>query len=366
VGPGGVGKTTIAAALGVLGARAGRRTLVCTIDPAPRLADALGIPQLGDEPIALSASAAEALDTHPGTLLAARLDIERTFARLVEAQVSVDETRRRIFVNPIYRQITTALTGSQEYAAMLALAELAGRLDSKHDLVVVDTPPTAHALDFLDAPRRLAAAIESPVVKWFARPPAASGSLSWRRLRAGPALLLRRLGKLVGSHFLDDIGAFLLDFREVLDGFLDRARSVETRLRQPDVGFLVALSPDATTTGEALSFAGQLASAGLPLRGFVANRVLPAPGLTDARDIRGRLEGLATLGGVEAATLDAASAALAETAAYVNGLARAQRIELARLTREAPEVHVTTLPMLPRDVATLASLRAIADKLAAA
>src|SRR6185295_10560839 len=175
-GPGGVGKTTTAAAVGIIAARMGRRTLVSTIDPAPRLADALGLGNLSAEPRPLPEETARPLGIEaPGALFAARLDTARAFRRLVEDQVPQAEMRERIFANPIYRQITSTLTGSQEYAATLALHEL--ERSGEYDLIVLDTPPTAHALDFLEAPKRIAAAISSPAVQWFARPPASSSFL---------------------------------------------------------------------------------------------------------------------------------------------------------------------------------------------
>ena len=262
-GPGGVGKTTTAAAVGIIAARLGRRTLVSTIDPAPRLADALGLGNLSAEPRALPEETARALGINgPGALFAARLDTARAFRRLVEDQVKEPQMQERIFANPIYRQITSTLTGSQEYAATLALHEL--ERQNEYDLIVLDTPPTAHALDFLEAPRRIANAISSPAVQWFARPPVTSSFLSWQRLRAGPALAVRRLGKFVGSRFLDDLGAFLLDFRDVLSGFLERAHAVEALLRRPDVGFLLVLSPDVPAVSEALYFTSRLRAAHIP------------------------------------------------------------------------------------------------------
>ena len=285
VGPGGVGKTTTAAALGATAARLGRKTLVCTIDPAPRLADALGVGGLGPEPRPVPAEACRLLgipEEGAGRLFAVRLDTARAFARLVDEQVADPEMRRRIFDNAIYRQVTTSLTGSQEYAATLALYELAR--EGSYDLIVLDTPPTANALDFLDAPKRIAAAVSSPALSWFARPPEASGlkRLSFRRLRAGGAIVLRRLAKLVGSRFLDDVGAFLTDFQQVLGGFLERAKAVDLLLRAPDTAFLLVLVPAVAAVDEALYFHGKLRDAGVPLSAFIANRVQPAPGITDA------------------------------------------------------------------------------------
>ena len=358
-GPGGVGKTTTAAALGILAARRGRRTLVSTIDPAPRLADALGLGNLSAEPRALPEESARALGIEgKGALFAARLDTARAFRRLVEDQVAEPEMRERIFANPIYRQITSTLTGSQEYAATLALHEL--ERSGQYDLIVLDTPPTAHALDFLEAPRRIANAISSPALQWFARPPASSSVLSWQRLRAGPALVVRRLGKFVGSRFLDDLGAFLLDFREVLAGFLERAQAVETLLRRSDVGFLLVLSPDVPAVSEALYFSSRLRAAHIPLCGFIANRVLTPPGLIDEAAVRSKL---VRLPGLPAAQVNVAAHELAQVSAYLERLARAQRREIERLAHDAPGIDITTVPLLTHDVSNLESLKRVGDHL---
>jgi anion-transporting ArsA/GET3 family ATPase len=361
-GPGGVGKTTTAAALGLIAARHGRRTLVSTIDPAPRLADALGIANLSAEARPLPPETARAFGIGgSGALFAARLDTARAFRRLVEDQVPDQEMRGRIFANPIYRQMTSTLTGSQEYAATLALHEV--ERSGQYDLIVLDTPPTAHALDFLDAPRRIAEAAASPALQWFARPSEESGLFSWQRLRAGPALVLRRLGKFVGSRFLDDLGAFLLDFRQVLDGFLQRAKSVEALLRRPDVGFLLVLSPEVPAVNEALYFSARLRAAGIPLCGFIANRVLAAPGITDAATLRARLAPLPALAELDPATVATAADELGALARYLGRLAAAQRREIARLAHDAPGIDITSVPLLMRDVSNLESLRLVCEHL---
>lgn len=363
-GPGGVGKTTTAAAVAVRAARLGRRTLVCTIDPAPRLADALGVPALGAEPRPLSVSASTALGIDaPDHLHAVRLDTERAFAGLVEEKVADAEMKRRIFANPIYRQVTTTLTGSQEYAATLALFDLhrAGR----YDVIVLDTPPTANALEFLEAPRRISEAVSSPAVQWFARPPAEVGRFSLQRLRTGPALVLRRLGKFVGSQFLDDLGAFLLDFRDVLAGFLERARAIEALLRRPEVGFLLVLAPEVPAVNEALFFADRLRAAGIPLDGFIANRVVIRPGVVAPDDLRRRLAAAPALADVPAAELDQGAAELARAAEYLARLSEAQQREIARLAHHARGVAIARVPLLRHDVSNLESLRTIGDHLGA-
>jgi anion-transporting ArsA/GET3 family ATPase len=362
-GPGGVGKTTTSAALGVLGARMGRKTLVCTIDPAPRLADALGLPSLGAEPTSLSAAARADLGMgDKGGLWAARLDTTRAFNQLVEEQVPDDGMRRRIFGNPIYRQITSTLTGSQEYAATLALYDLHRR--NEYDLIVLDTPPTTNALEFLDAPRRIGEAVSSPAIQWFARPPAGAGMFSLQRLRAGSALVLRQLGKLVGSQFLDDLGAFLVDFRVVLAGFLDRANAIETLLRTPEVAFLLVLAPEVPAVNEALFFRNRLHEARVALCGFIANRVLAAPGIVERDDLAARLSVLPSLAAMPRPAFDRATADLAATADYLQRAAESQERQIERLERASPDVPVTRIPLLSNEVSSLASLRTIVDHLA--
>ena len=362
VGPGGVGKTTTAAALGVLAARSGLRTLVCTIDPAPRLADALGVANLGAKPSPIAAATAAALGiASPDRLHAMRVDPSAAFAQLVNEQVADPELRRHIFGNPLYRSVTTNLTGSQEYAATLALYEI--RRDGAYDLIVLDTPPTANALEFLETPERLATAIASPAVQWFARPDPRERRFSLKRLGVGGAMVIRRAGRLMGSQFLDDLGAFLLDIREVLGGFLARAREIEAVLKQPDVGFVLVLTPAAAAVNEALYFARRLRETGSPLCCFLANRTLPEPGNHTDASLRASLLSLPSLCDLPKEELDLATAHLAHMAEFLGKIAHAQKQELERLSREAPGVEIATVPLLPHDVSSIDSLRAIADRL---
>jgi anion-transporting ArsA/GET3 family ATPase len=362
VGPGGVGKTTTAAALGVLSARSGRRTLVCTIDPAPRLADALGLPNLGPEPTAIAAETASSLGISSHDLLyAMRVDANAAFATLVNEQVPDPELRNHIFSNSLYRHVTTNLTGSHEYAATLALYEL--RRDGHYDLIVLDTPPTANALEFLETPRRLSEAIASPAVQWFARPDPKASRFSFKRLGMGGASIIRRAGKLMGSQFLDDLGAFLLDINQVLGGFLIRAREIEAVLKQPDVGFVLVMTPETAAINEALYFAKRLRESGSPLCCYIANRTLADPGPVSIEAIREGLSSLPELKGSAASELSEAASKVAHLAEYLTRIACAQRRELERLASESPGVEITTVPLLPHDVSSIDSLRAIADRL---
>jgi anion-transporting ArsA/GET3 family ATPase len=363
-GPGGVGKTTVAASIGALSARAHRRTLVATIDPAPRLADALGLPALGDAPTRLPPEANRMLGVPDGMLWAARIDTALAFRRLVESQVADPEMRRRIFDNAIYRQVTTTLTGSQEYASTLALYDFFH--SGAFDLIVLDTPPTANALDFLDAPRRIAEAVTSPAVSWFARSPqTGAGRFSLKRLRAGSALFISRIGRFVGSRFLDDLGIFLADFQGVLGGFLERAKAVEALLRHPQSGFLLVLAPELPAVNEALYFFERLTEAGLSLDAFVANRVLPAPGLAEAQDVRRHLAAAPALRSWPPEQLGSAADLLSHAALYLSRTARSQRRELDRLAQRAPSVPILQIPLFAHEASSLASLRAIGDRLGA-
>jgi anion-transporting ArsA/GET3 family ATPase len=359
VGPGGVGKTTTAAAFAALAARAGRKTLVSTIDPAPRLADALGV-HLSSDPTPVPEHVSHALGVAPGLLHVARLDTARAFAALVEEQIADPAMRRRIFENPIYRQITTTLTGSQEYAATLALYDIVRR--DTFDLVVLDTPPTANALDFLEAPHRIAEAISSPAIKWFVRPSAPS-RFSLQRLRAGSAVVLGRLAKFVGNRFLEDVAAFLTDFQVVLGGFLERAQSIDRLLRQPEVAFLLVLTPEAPAVDEAVYFATRLRAADIPLAAFVANRVHPRPGLVDPRAIADRLRARTELTDISSGDLDLVAENLARAAVDFEQVADAERGELERLLLMAPGIAVVQVPLFDHDVASLAALRAVGDHL---
>jgi len=362
-GPGGVGKTTTAAALGALAARLGKRTLVCTIDPAPRLADALGVGGLGPEPRPVPPAACRTLGIPEGDerLWAVRLDTARAFARLVDEQVTDAAMRRRIFENTIYRQITTSLTGSQEYAATLALYQLAR--ERRYDLIVLDTPPTANALDFLDAPKRIAAAVSSPALKWFARPP--GGGLSFQRLRMGGALVLRRLGKLVGSTFLEDLSAFLIDFQDVLSGFLTRAQAVDALLRSAEAAFLLVLAPVGAAVDEALYFHGRLQGAGVPVAGFVANRVLPAPGLTDAAALRQAIRAAPPFADLPDQVVEQGAARLALLGRDFQAIHATEARALERLAGRAPATPVIRIPLLDHDAYNLAELRVVGDSLLA-
>ena len=323
-GPGGVGKTTVAASLGALAARSGRRTLVATIDPAPRLADALGLSPWAPIPWRCPPPPAGRWASPRASLSAARIDPALSFRRLVEAKVGDPEMRRRIFTNPIYRQMTTALTGSQEYAATLALYDF--HTSGAYDLVVLDTPPTANALDFLDAPHRISEAVSSPVVSWFARSGEKAGRFSLRRLRLGrgadPAAAW------ASSSAAASWTIWARSWRTSRACWA--ASSIAPRPSRHccagrTSGFLLVLAPELPAVDEALYFHSRLRSAGFTLDAFVANRVLPSPGLVATEALRRELSALPGLAAWPPDQLEAALRGLGDTAAFLARTAEAQQ-----------------------------------------
>lgn len=272
VGTGGVGKTTLAASFALEGARAGRRTAVLTIDPARRLADALGVGALGNEPIEIPRERLAALGVPPaGRLFALMLDMKRTFDDLVTRFADSEESRRRILDNRIYQHVSDALAGSAEYSAMEKVYELSEREDL--DLIVVDTPPSQHALDFLDAPRRLVEFLDSRLVQMLLHPAFAAGRFGVRLFQKSTERVLRVIERVSGIAFLEDVSEFLLAFEGMSAGFRERAHRVQERLTGPQAGFVLAASPAAESARHALGLLGRLDAAGVPLAGVVVNRV---------------------------------------------------------------------------------------------
>jgi len=271
-GTGGVGKTTIAAALALQGARVGRRTLVLTVDPARRLADALGMK--GD--LAAPTRIPVPGDVAPGgELWAMMLDPKRTFDGLVERFASDAETRRRILHNHYYQKASESLSGSQEYMAMEKLLEVA--LDGDWDLVVLDTPPSRNALDFLEAPRRLLAVLEEGALKWLITPGFSAARAGLRLFGQGGARLFSFFERFTGGEVIAGISEFVTAFATLLDGFRGRAADVEKLLREPGSAFVMVASPSRLSLAEAVYFHDRLREAALPLGGFVINRIRPLP-----------------------------------------------------------------------------------------
>ncbi len=358
VGPGGVGKTTVAAAVALDRALAGARVLVCTIDPARRLANALGLSTLGNVESRVPEHKFTEAGLRPkGELFAMMLDVKRTWDDLVTRHAPDAARRERILRNRLYQQMSSALAGSQEYMAMEKLFELA--TDRDYDVIVLDTPPTAHALDFLEAPDRILDFLGNETARALLAPAAAAGKIGLRLAQLGGGYIAKTLARFTGQAVLADLGDFLQSFQGMYDGFKERAAAVHALFSRPEVGFVLVTSPSPVAIDEVLAFHERLHAESMPIAGLVANRVTP--------DLwpDGALPGAAAL----ARALGAAGAAdpglaerLARTLAEHQGLARAERQALERLFSavEAPSV---TVPRLETDVHDLAGLARLGERL---
>jgi anion-transporting ArsA/GET3 family ATPase len=340
-GPGGVGKTTAAASLAVLAARRGRRTVVATIDPAPRLVDALALASLGPIPSPVPVETARGLGVPPGMLAAARIDTQHAFATLVERHVPDPAARQRILTNNIYRQITTTLTGAQEYAAALALFDL--HAEGGFDTIVLDTPPSANAIEFFDAPARISGAVTSPLVNWLLSSHRPRRLFSLQRLSSGGGLVLRRLAKLVGSRFLADVGEFLSDFEPVLEGFAARTQAIDQLLHGADVAILGICAPESPSVDEAIDLSTALSSRGLAPQAFIANRVYPRPGLRDARGLEDYLQQQQVPGESNHTRVAHLIERLADDLELA---AQSQAREVGRLAQAAGQRQVVSVPLI--------------------
>jgi anion-transporting ArsA/GET3 family ATPase len=261
-GSGGAGKTTTSAAVALAGAQAGRNTCVVTIDPARRLADALGISELDNTPKRIPGD-------WPGGLSAVMLDAKGTFDDLVHRYSADSDQAERILSNRLYRNLTSALAGTQEYMAAEKLYELHESGD--FDLVVVDTPPTRNALDFLDAPGRLTHFLENRVFRLLLMPTKAS----LRALTVATNALLRTISRVAGSEIVDDAVAFFRAFEGMEEGFRDRAKRVGQLLEDEGTAFVLVAAPRRDSVDEAHFFADRLAEAHQPVAALVVNRLHP-------------------------------------------------------------------------------------------
>jgi len=352
VGSGGVGKTTTAAALALAAARRGKRTLVLTIDPAKRLANSLGLTALGHQVQEVPRELVrQGAPSDKGELHAMMLDQKMAFDEVVQRHAKDPAAVQRVLANPIYAQISGSLAGAQEYAAMAKLHDF--DRTGQWDLIVVDTPPTAHALDFLDAPRKLSEAIDSPAIEWFRKLQGGSGS-GWSIVGKTGAFVLKRLSKFVGSQFIDDMGVFFTEFNDILGGFKTRAEETFALLRQPRVGFVLVASPEAMAVREALFFHERLVTAKMPFVGFVVNKVHPA--LPISADVNAIAAALAAQPAVAALGLAGTTRTIAAQALYtahgeLETLAEADRSAIGKL-RDAGGTRavLVEVPLLRDDV----------------
>lgn len=362
-GSGGVGKTTSAAALGVLAARKGLKVQVMTIDPARRLAQAMGLDALGHDAQSVPLEA-------PGELSAMMLDSKRAFDRLVETHAPDTRVRDAIFANHYYQQLSTSLGGSRELVAMERVLEVAGA--GTHDLLIVDTPPSQHALDFLDAPERLVNLLDGSLTRMLMGPYGLAARAQFSLFRQSSAAALKFMERFTGVQMLADLSDFLLAFSSMFDGFKDRSHRVGALLRDEATAFLLVCSPEPASLQQVDQFAARLRQDRLRIAGLLANRVHPSPaGWQAALQSRTPLQEQPAFADTELAALAAASdpgfstvplperlaAAWQEAAA----LHQADHLALSALRDGALALHC--VPRLTHDLHSMADLEAFAGLL---
>ena len=365
-GTGGVGKTTASAVLALGAARAGRNAIVVTIDPAKRLADTLGLDAVGNTAHEIPrARWDEAGDARPGGRMSAlMLDTRSTFDELVRTYSKDAEQTGRILDNRFYRNIAGALSGTQEYMAMEKLHEL--HEVGGYDLIVVDTPPTRHALDFLDAPARLTRLLDNRVFRFLMMPPR---SAYLRAAGVAVQTFFRTVGRVVGTEVIDDVVAFFRAFEGMEQGFRDRAAAVTALLADDDTAFVLVTSPRRDAVDEAEFFATRLRESNLNVEALVVNRVHPTFG--EAGEMGGLRERGVELAGQWGSESDLATraardrlAARYENLASYESLGERERAQLAGVGRRIGAGAVVYVPSLAHDVVDFAALDAVAQYLA--
>jgi anion-transporting ArsA/GET3 family ATPase len=351
-GSGGVGKTTTAAALALRAAEQhGRRTVVLTIDPARRLAQALGLSELDNTPRQVKGTNGGS----GGELHAMMLDMKRTFDEVVLTHTD-PKRAEDIFANPFYQAMSSTFSGTQEYMAMEKLGQLRSR--DEWDLIVVDTPPSRSALDFLDAPARLARFLDGRMLRVFLAPARAGGRSMFSLVTASFGMFSRVLAKVLGGQLLSDLSGFVAALDSMFGGFRQRAEQTYRILQAPETAFFVVAAPEPDAIREAGYFAGRLAEERMPLHGLILNRVhgVAAGKLTAEQCLAAAAE---LERGGDRTTADALRVHAALTSQVERELAVA-----AVFTQEHPGVPVAPVPAQPADVHDLDGLRDIGGSLA--
>lgn len=348
-GSGGVGKTTTSAAIAAGMAARGRRVAVLTIDPAKRLADSLGLGELGNEERRVDPALFERAGSPDagGELWAAMLDAKATFDDVVARYAPDEEARQRILDNRIYREVSGTLAGSQEYMAMERLYEL--HESGRYDLLVLDTPPSRNALDFLDAPRRLVSFIEGRAIRLFLRPTGFGMRIAGRGFSVVTGLIRR----LTGLDLIEDLSEFFAATSGMIGGFRERAERVDRLLADERTSFLIVTSPAAEATEEAAYLRGRMSESGLRLGGIVVNRAHPRSSHTPA-------EAAATLEDV-VGDRDLAGRVLASFEDRTRLATHEERNVDALLGRVAGDVPLIRVPELADEVHDLAALLALGE-----
>jgi len=372
VGCGGVGKTTIAAAIGLEAARRGRNVAVLTIDPARRLADALGLRALGNEPQEIPREILKSLQVPDhGNLSAMMLDMKSTFDDMVERFAENSEARDRVLENPIYRHLSDALAGSVEFSAMEKVFELCER--EEFDLVIVDTPPASHALDFLEAPQRVVEFLDSRIVQMLIHPAMAAGRFGFKIFQRGARRVLQLLERISGIGFLEDISEFLMAFEHMSEGFRDRALKVRELLLGPDACFVLVTGPAKESAVQTEQFLDRLEATGVPLAGVLVNRVRRWPGgflpetlasdrAADPADLAALAAAFHESEGADFPAEAAAQAAVAAATGYADLVRRDLGVNAALKERtRGRSRHWGTIPEMSHDIHDMNGLARIAE-----
>jgi anion-transporting ArsA/GET3 family ATPase len=372
-GSGGVGKTTTAAALGLRAAERGRHVVVLTVDPARRLAQSMGLTSLDNTPRPVPLPDGDGR----GSLHAMMLDMKRTFDEIVETHADPDRAAQ-ILANPFYQSLSSSFAGTQEYMAMEKLGQL--RRAEEWDLIVVDTPPSRSALDFLDAPQRLSRFLDGRLIRLLTAPTRVSGRAYLKVVNAGFGMFTGVVSKVIGAQVLMDVQTFVAAFETMFGGFRERAEDTYRLLQTPGTAFLVVATPEPDALREASYFVERLSQDRMPLAGLVLNRVhrSPAARLSAARSLAAAEALQAANGADENGARPAARGGdvdgepghpLAVTALRLHAermqLAAVERRLARRFTAAHPGVPVVRIPAQPADVHDLAGLRTIGESFAA-
>ena len=356
-GSGGVGKTTTAASLGLRAAEQGRKVVVLTIDPARRLAQSLGLTELDNVPRAVPGIGGD------GALLAMMLDMKRTFDEVVLTNTTAEKAEQ-IFANPFYQSLSASFAGTQEYMAMEKLSQLRAQLieHGDWDLIVVDTPPSRSALDFLDAPQRLGRFLDGRMIRLLTAPARAGGKAYLKVVSASFSVFTRVLNKILGNDLLANVSAFVASLETMFGGFRERAEKTYELLKAPGTAFVVVASPEPDALREASFFVERLQRDDMPLAGVVLNRMHQTMADLSAQRAIDGAERLAALPDRSPAVQLAAAALLvhAESAEA----ARHDRSMVARFGAAHPDVPQREVRALPTDVHDLEGLRLVGAALA--
>jgi anion-transporting ArsA/GET3 family ATPase len=350
-GSGGVGKTTMSASLAIRAAQLGRKVAVCTIDPARRLADSLGIDmEQTDLVVVKDAGICDGVDSG-GEMTALMLDTKRTFDFLVEKYAPSPEMCEQIFANSLYQRISSQVSGTQEYMALEKLYEL--HTTGQYDLIILDTPPTRHALDFLTAPERMARVLDSSSLQWILNPSSSASKFSFKLIKHGFRKVAGKLDEVFGMKVFKDLIEFFRAFDGMYDGFKQRSSAVKELLQSEKASFIVATSPEQNPLHEAAFLMSQLNNYEMPLRALIVNRYHHSVAAEEQR----------VLAQERANPTTAAGRCFQALLAY-DDLGRADR----QRTREALAEHSEKLdyywvPRFSHDVSDLDGLRRVSSRM---